>query len=228
MPVIWPLELLWNLDFGTFPPALDSLCPTPCATLETRSEDMSRIGKIARLPHDIREQLNRRLQDGQSAPDILGWVNELPQCRQMLAQKFAGRPIDDNNLYEWRHGGYEEWLYHEDRRAQLGAVFEHAAKLDAVGDSAEVAERLGVIVAAELARALNLLEGVYDLNERWIRLREICRELSRFRRENCNNQRLRLAEQRLENEVERQRNQDRLQSEKSNQPNLKSRLTLCP
>ena len=174
---------------------------------------MSRIGKIARLPHEIREQLNRRLQNGESGPDILQWVNELPQCRQMLAQKFGSRPIDENNLYEWRHGGYEEWLWHEDRRDQLANVFEHVAKLDAVGDGSAVAERLGVIFAAELTRQLNFLEGIYDMNERWIRLREISRELTRFRRENCNHQRLRLAEQRLETETERQRNRDSLQPE---------------
>ena len=166
---------------------------------------MSRIGKIARLPHDIREQLNRRLMDGQSGPEILQWVNELPQCRQMLAQKFGGRPIDDNNLYEWRHGGYEEWLYHEDRRDSLRSQFEHIAKLDAAGDASKVAEQLGALVAAELSRHLGFLEGFNDMNERWYRLREISRELSRFRRENYNHQRLRLAEQRLENDTERQR-----------------------
>ena len=181
---------------------------------------MSRIGKIARLPHDIREQLNRRLLDGQSGTEILQWVNELPQCRQMLAQKFGDRPIDDNNLYEWRHGGYEEWLWHEDRRDRLGTNFEHIAKLDAVGDGSQVADRLGAIVAAELATALNMLEGISDMNDRWFRLREISRELTRFRRENCNNGRLRLAEQRLETETERQR--ERSQPEK-----LTNRLTLA-
>jgi hypothetical protein len=188
---------------------------------------MSRIGKIARLPHDIREQLNRRLLEGQSGPEILPWVNELPQCRQMLAQKFGGRPIDDGNLYEWRHGGYEEWLWHEDRRDRLGSAFEHIAKLDAIGDGSQVAERLGALVAAELAKALGFLDGINDMNDRWFRLREISRELTRFRRENCNNQRLRLAEQRLENESERHRNRERRQQEKSKKTNQKSRLTLC-
>ncbi len=189
---------------------------------------MSRTGKIARLPHEIREQLNRRLLDGQSGPEIIQWVNELPQCRQMLAQKFRGRPIDEGNLYEWRHGGYEEWLWHEDRRDRLHSVFEHVAKLDAVGDGTQVAERLGLIVAAELAGALNFLEGISDMNDRWTRLREICKELSRFRRENCNHQRLRLAEQRLENETERQRNRDRLQPNNLNLTTPQPRLTLGP
>ena len=188
---------------------------------------MSRIGKIARLSHDIREQLNRRLRDGESGPDILHWVNDLPQCRQMLTQKFGGRPIDEGNLYEWRHGGYEEWLWNEDRRDRLQSEFEHVAKLDAVGDGSKVAEQLGALVAAELVKAINMLDGIIDMNERWFRLKEISRELTRFRRENCNNQRLRLAEQRLENETERQRNLQRLQPE-TKKTNRQSRLTLCP
>lgn len=189
---------------------------------------MSRIGKIARLPHDIREQLNRRILDGQSGPEILKWVNDLPPCRQMLAQKFGGRPIDDNNLYEWRHGGYEEWLWHEDRRDRLSSQFEYVAKLDAVGDGSQVAEQLGAVVAAELMRQLNFLDGIIDMNDRWFRLREISRELTRFRRENCNNARLRLAEQRLENEMERHRDQQRQPQQtslKKNKP--KSRLTIA-
>jgi len=166
---------------------------------------MSRIGKIARLPHDIREQLNRRLLGGQSGPEILAWVNELPQCRQMLAQKFGGRPIDEGNVYEWRYGGYEEWLYHEDRRDLLRARFEYIAKLDAVGDSNQAAEQLSVLVASELSRALNYIEGINEMDVRWDRLKEICKLLSRFRRENHNYQRVRLAEQRLENDTERLR-----------------------
>jgi hypothetical protein len=67
-----------------------------------------------------------------------------------------------------------------------------------------------------------MLEGISDMNDRWFRLREICRELTRFRRENCNHQRLHLAEQRLENETERQRNRERLQPE--NLTNQESRL----
>ena len=45
--------------------------------------------------------------------------------------------------------------------------------------------------------------------------------ISRFRRENTNHQRLRLAEQRLENETERQRNRDRLQQD------MVGRVTPC-
>ena len=39
-------------------------------------------------------------------------------------------------------------------------VFELIAKLDAVGDGSQVAERLGVLVAAELNHAISFLEGI--------------------------------------------------------------------
>ena len=55
---------------------------------------MSRIGKIARLPHDIREQLNRRLLDGQSGTEILQWVNELPQCRKTAPKTRSAVVLD--------------------------------------------------------------------------------------------------------------------------------------
>ncbi len=48
---------------------------------------VTRKGKIARLPHCIREQLNQRLQDGH----------------------FENNPINAVNLTEWRQGGFREW-----------------------------------------------------------------------------------------------------------------------
>src|SRR5262249_14370506 len=119
---------------------------------------------------------------------------------------FGGRPIDEGNLYEWRHGGYEEWLWHEDRRDRLRSDFEHIAKLDAIGDGSHVAERLGALVAAELAKHLNFLEAISDMNDRSYRMQHCSRERARFRREKCKQQRLPQAEQCLENETERQRN----------------------
>jgi len=36
---------------------------------------MTRNGKIARLPLVIRQQLNQRLPNGESAQDLLSWLN---------------------------------------------------------------------------------------------------------------------------------------------------------
>ena len=39
---------------------------------------MARIGKIARLGSDIRNELNSRLADGADGKNILQWLNSLP------------------------------------------------------------------------------------------------------------------------------------------------------
>ena len=70
----------------------------------------SRIGKIARLPYSIREQLNLKLHDGISAKSILPWLNSLPEVKAVLAADFDNRPISKQNLSEWKHGGHRDWL----------------------------------------------------------------------------------------------------------------------
>ncbi len=42
---------------------------------------MKRNGKIARLPRAIRDELNRRMDDGQTGQELLPWLNGLPQAK---------------------------------------------------------------------------------------------------------------------------------------------------
>jgi hypothetical protein len=81
----------------------------------------SRIGKIARLPHSIREQLNLKLHDGIPAKSILPWLNSLPEVKAILAADFDNRPISKQNLSEWKHGGHRDWLlqYHASQFLQF-------------------------------------------------------------------------------------------------------------
>ena len=67
---------------------------------------MTRNGKIARLPLVIRQQLNQRLPNGESAQDLLSWLNQLPEVQAILAAHFAAKPIDESNLTHWKQGGY--------------------------------------------------------------------------------------------------------------------------
>src|SRR5215471_11151907 len=70
----------------------------------------TRLGKIARLPHSIREQLNLKLHDGIPAKSILPWLNSLPEVQAILAADFDNRSITKQNLSEWRQGGFRDWL----------------------------------------------------------------------------------------------------------------------
>ena len=45
---------------------------------------MKRTGKIARLPHQLRNELNQRLHDGESGVDLIKWLNALPEVQAIL------------------------------------------------------------------------------------------------------------------------------------------------
>ena len=71
---------------------------------------MTRNGKIARLPWSIRNELNRRLRDGEEGKRLVEWLNSLPEVQEALQEHFGGRPINEQNLSEWKQGGYEDCL----------------------------------------------------------------------------------------------------------------------
>jgi len=66
---------------------------------------MTRTGKIARLPQEIRARLNRRLQDGESGRQLIEWLNLLPEVQVVLRRDFEGREISDQNFSDWKAGG---------------------------------------------------------------------------------------------------------------------------
>src|SRR5580658_951731 len=66
-------------------------------------------GKIARLPVAIRQELNRRLLNGEPARQLVVWLNGLPEVQAMLAAHFQGQPIGEMNLSRWKNGGYLAW-----------------------------------------------------------------------------------------------------------------------
>jgi hypothetical protein len=115
----------------------------------------SSTGKIARLPGDIRRQINLRLFNGKSAGDILPWLNELPEVKEVLAAEFAGAPVNDRNLSNWRVTGYRRWQMEQGRLAVMKERGEYAANMaEAAGGNIS----RGVAAAAS-GRILELLDG---------------------------------------------------------------------
>ena len=80
----------------------------------------TRVGKIARLPHDLRETVNGMLRGGFRYRDIAAHLNDL------------GHPgITENNISFWRRHGYMDWLAHQhelEARATLVKSFEHCTR----------------------------------------------------------------------------------------------------
>jgi hypothetical protein len=67
-------------------------------------------GKIARLPARLREAVNRRLHDGETAGQVLAWLNAQPETIKACELHFGGELISPQNLSAWRQGGFQVWL----------------------------------------------------------------------------------------------------------------------
>ena len=151
----------------------------------------TRNGKIARLPREIREQLNRRLQDGELGARLVNWLNGLPEVQEILKDQFGGRAVTEQNLSEWKQGGYQDWLRHQETRGFVRRLREEAGelKVDSENDEnvmeVDVSEDLAVVLGAELGCAADaLLKKMDDPQERWRQLREVLHELGQLRRHN--------------------------------------------
>jgi len=150
-------------------------------------------GKIGRLPPNLREQLNQRLEQGEPGGRLLEWVKGLPAVRGLLARDFAGEPISAQNLSNWRGGGYQHWLKQQDRRALVRQMTEDAADLDADAVGVEVANHWSALLLAELAVATGeQLATITDPAERCTRLQELLQTLVRVRREDYRSGQLQL------------------------------------
>jgi len=152
---------------------------------------MTRKGKIARLPLDVREELNRRLHEGQNGRAVLAWLNEHPKVKRVLAEDFDGRPINGVNLSGWKNGGYIEWLA---RQELVERVAIDAKELEAVTDK-EMSAHLATVMALHYAALLTTWRGeVTPEIERKLRaLDPLCRNILALRRNDLEERRMDLA-----------------------------------
>ena len=59
---------------------------------------MTRPSKIGRLPAQIIEQLNRRLDNREQNKRLVVWLNSLPETQKLLAEEFDGVVADHLEL----------------------------------------------------------------------------------------------------------------------------------
>ena len=90
--------------------------------IKVRPMNITRNGKIARLPHAVREQLNNRMHDGEEGKKLVAWLNALPAVRAVVKAEFGGRPVRAQNLSEWKQGGYRDWLAQQEAIAVAGRL----------------------------------------------------------------------------------------------------------
>ena len=124
----------------------------------TRAGSTTRKGKIARLPHAIRERLNLRLQDNEPGDTLLAWLNGQETVQTVLKEQFEGAAITKQNLSEWRTGGFAEWVLGQEVVYEAQDTDEGARRLDAVTD-ASLPDRLATVLAGRYASLLARWDG---------------------------------------------------------------------
>ena len=135
-------------------------------------------GKISRLPREIREQLNRRLDDGEPGNRLVIWHNELPVVRTLLAAEFNGSAINEQNLTNWKQGGYRDW-----RMQQEAQVLVQTAARTA-NPPVVTTEQLSTVLSARYVMAFReWQEEPMPVNRRWRQLRVMVRDVSKLRRD---------------------------------------------
>jgi hypothetical protein len=157
----------------------------------------TRNGKIARLPLHIREQLNRRLLDGEQGKKLVAWLNSLPEVRAVIAGEFGGRPVREQNLSEWKHGGYRDWLSRQDAQAAALRLEEELTQC-AAPDGEPLTDILARWLAVRYAIASrHILES--EGPDQWRMLREMCGDVIGLRRGDHSARRLELERVRHDN-----------------------------
>src|SRR6185503_9888524 len=108
-----------------------ALVPVPAtpASVALPFNSRPRCGKIARLPTDMRDMVNRMLRDAVPYQKIVGALDEL------------GIRVTERNVSNWKtRGGYREWCLAQDHAAALHAHQDNLITLLRKENATDIAE----------------------------------------------------------------------------------------
>src|SRR5262245_52136524 len=123
------------------PPGTPAQAPDP--EPDPASEDKrTRTGKVARLPKEMRDQLNQMILDGVPFGKIISNLGE------------SASHLNEDNITNWKKGGYQDWLLDLERKQALSATREAALDLVKEKAGATVQDAGRTIAAAQLYELL--------------------------------------------------------------------------
>lgn len=161
---------------------------------------MGRHGKIQSLPADIRAEVHTRLYNGQGAPDILPWLNGLPEVQAHLAARFAGQPVSDSNLSEFRTGAHAAWVGRKEYLAEVRERVSFAAA--AMEDSDKLSKGACGLAGSILLDLIETVESTEPANRDPRAVAGMVDSLVKLRGADTNDERVRVAEARLKQKEE--------------------------
>jgi hypothetical protein len=144
----------------------------------------ARNGKIARLPRPVRNQLNERLERSEESPQLLEWLNALPEAKEVVQRDFAGVPISKQNLSEWRQGGFEEWLARRNLCEDARDLTELAGEMDDEDSQMVLVDDVAQVLAARFGSLIANWNGEVDdkFEARSRVLNRLCRSVVQLQR----------------------------------------------
>jgi len=174
---------------------------------------MAYYGKIARLPRNIRDELNHRLDNGEPGVHLIEWLNSLTEVQKLLESGFDSRQITDQNLSKWKANGYLKWQAQQEITASSRELKEDAGQLAAESGDGELTQCLGTVVAAHYAAALHGWNGEItdEMLGKLRALKGISREVARLEKMNIQREWLTLGAK--ASELNQQRYEDSKRSE---------------
>ena len=170
---------------------------------------ITHVGKIGRLPKSIRDDLGRRIEDGEPGKELVIWLNGEPRVQEILKKQFGGRAITEQNLSEWKQCGHPDWLRQEQIRSLVAKLTEQAGDLADAADGMEISDRFASVMTAELIVVTRArLEKEADPEKRSRIICEVHRELCQLRRDDHRAVRTVIKRERWNRELEREQAED--------------------
>ena len=166
---------------------------------------MTRKGKIARLPRDVRDELNQRLDNGEQGTHLVAWLNGLPEVKRVLAQCFNGREINDQNLSDWKAGGFLDWVAQEEEEERVRRLTEKMEDLASAGWTDDgLINHLATVLTIRYAEVLAEWNGqtAEELERKLTALRKARMDIVALRRSHIQAGRWDLEQAKYEDEIE--------------------------
>ena len=164
---------------------------------------MSRRSKIASLRKEIRDDLNQKLEEGEPGNQIVDWLNSQPEVQSVLRCQFQGNPITEQNLSDWRNGGFLDWQRAQESWAWMQQLGDEADELKERGFGAKISNWFGILMSAEMtSTARELIQAEPDPAKRWERLCDVYKQVSRLRRDDLASTHMRLRQEKWIQEIQ--------------------------
>ena len=156
---------------------------------------MKGTSKIASFPRHVRDELNRRLDNGERYKITLEWLNALPEVQDLLKANFESQPVTKQNLHTWKKSGFHNW-----KLAQDALQFTQESLPDELDDAAleKMSAKLIRCLQIRYAALAGSLPAASDDPESQLRLLgTLCDSVTALRRGDLSAARVSLQQKRL-------------------------------